>query len=100
MNTNERKPIRLTQLMTVLYETSYTREEALELLKKGNADKAMMLHAARREWPGIPNHDEADSAWLAAMGAAKLGHEPVEMTAWRVSGLTKGDWPLDGLETL
>ena len=67
---------------------------------KGNADKAMMLHAARREWPGIPNHDEADSAWLAAMGAAKLGHEPVEMTAWRVSGLTKGDWPLDGLETL
>jgi len=34
------------------------------------------------------------------MGAAKLGHEPVEMTAWRVSGLTKGDWPLDGLETL
>lgn len=60
---------------------------------KGNADKAMMLHAARREWPGIPNHDEADSAWLAAMGAAKLGHEPVEMTAWRVSGLAKGDWP-------
>ena len=67
---------------------------------KGNADKAMMLHAARREWPGIPNHDEADSAWLAAMGAAKLGHDPVEMTAWRVSGLAKGDWPLDGLETL
>ena len=67
---------------------------------KGNADKAMMLHAARREWPGVLNDDEADAGWLAAMGAAKLGHEPVEMTAWRVSGLTKGDWPLDGLETL
>lgn len=67
---------------------------------KGNADKAMMLHAARREWPGVLNDDEADASWLAAMGAAKLGHEPVEMTAWRVSGLTKGDWPLDGLETL
>ena len=66
---------------------------------KGNADKAMMLHAARREWPGIPNHDEADSAWLAAMGAAKLGHEPVEMTAagqWA----DKGRLALDGLETL
>ena len=60
---------------------------------KGNADKAMMLHAARREWPGVLNDDEADAGWLAAMGAAKLGHEPVEMTAWRVSGLTKGDWP-------
>lgn len=60
---------------------------------KGNADKAMMLHAARREWPAVLNDDEADASWLAAMGAAKLGHEPVEMTAWRVSGLTKGDWP-------
>ena len=26
-------------------------------------------------------------------GGAKLGHEPVEMTAWRVSGLTKGIGP-------
>ncbi len=60
---------------------------------KGNADKAMMLHAARREWPNVLNDDEADASWLAAMGAAKLGHEPVEMTAWRVSGLAKGDWP-------
>ena len=35
---------------------------------KGNADKAMMLHAARREWPGVLNDDEADAGWLAAMG--------------------------------
>jgi hypothetical protein len=40
MNTNTDKPIRLTQLVTVVYETSYTREEALELLKKSGSPMA------------------------------------------------------------
>ena len=40
MNTNERKPIRFTQLMTVVYETSYTRQEALELLKLSGSEVA------------------------------------------------------------
>lgn len=34
------RPIRLTQLLTVLYETSYTREETLELLKASGSEVA------------------------------------------------------------
>lgn len=34
------RPIRLTQLVTVVYETRYTREEALELLQLSGFDMA------------------------------------------------------------
>ncbi|RIT00485.1 hypothetical protein [Mycobacteroides abscessus] len=63
MNTNERKPIRLTQLMTVLYETSYTREEALELLKNSGSQ---MAHV-----PGeLTNQQLAESLAAAANNVA------------------------------
>ena len=61
--------------------------------KANTADKEAMLAAAQQHWPRIPNHDEADSAWLAAMGAAHLGMEPVPMHEWRVNGLDKVEWP-------
>lgn len=61
---------------------------------KGNADKAMMLHEARKSWPRIANADEADSAWLAAMGLAQLGdYPPFALAPWRVAGLTRVEWP-------
>ena len=60
---------------------------------KGNADKAMMLHAARREWPGIPNHDEADSAWLASLGACAIGDQPFDLKPRHHAILTKIQWP-------
>lgn len=61
---------------------------------KGNADKAMMLHAARESWPWITNHDEADGAWLAAMGLAQLGdYPPFALSPWRLSGLERVEWP-------
>lgn len=37
------KPIRLTQLVTVLYETLYTREQALELLRMSGSEMADAL---------------------------------------------------------
>lgn len=41
---------------------------------KGNADKAMMLAAARRQWPHVTfcNDDEADAAWVAHYGATRI----------------------------
>jgi Holliday junction resolvasome RuvABC endonuclease subunit len=62
---------------------------------KGNADKPMMLSAAREIWPRVSNHDEADAAWLACMGLVKLGdYPPVALTPWRLDGLTKPEWPV------
>lgn len=57
------------------------------------ATKDAMLSAAREYWPRIPNHDEADSSWLACLGAAQLGEWAVPMTEWRVNGLAKVEWP-------
>lgn len=59
MNTNERKPIRLTQLMTVVYETSYTRDEALELLKLSGSEVA-------HEGVELTNQQLAESLAVAA----------------------------------
>lgn len=62
--------------------------------KADTADKDAMLAAARETWPRTANHDEADSAWLACMGAVKLGdYPPVALTEWRLNGLTKPEWP-------
>jgi hypothetical protein len=41
MSTNTDRPIRLMQRATVLYETSYTRDEALDLLKKSGSPGAL-----------------------------------------------------------
>ncbi len=60
---------------------------------KGNADKAMMLHAARREWPGVLNDDEADSAWLASLGACAIGDQPFDLKPRHHAILTKIQWP-------
>ncbi len=61
--------------------------------KADTADKKAMVAAAQQHWGRIANDDEADAAWLAAMGAAQLGLEPVPMAEWRVNGLTKVEWP-------
>lgn len=61
---------------------------------KGNAKKPDVL-AAAKEWCRPRNHDEADAAWLALLGAAKLGDVilPVELTAWRIAGFEAVKWP-------
>lgn len=60
---------------------------------KGNAKKPDVL-AAAKEWCRPRNHDEADAAWLALMGATKLGdHPPVELTSWRIAGFEAVKWP-------
>lgn len=60
---------------------------------KGNAKKPEVL-AAAREWCRPRNHDEADAAWLALMGAVKLGDYPVvALTDWRINGLDAVKWP-------
>lgn len=82
MNTNERKPIRLTQLMTVLYETSYTREEALELLKKSGSQMAHL--------PGDLTNEQLAESLAAAANNVSLGKGYDEL----YSRLTDdaGDW--------
>lgn len=62
---------------------------------KGNADKPMMLAAARESWPRIANHDEADAAWLAALGAFRLGASmPFVVTGRHAAGAEKVEWPV------
>jgi hypothetical protein len=60
---------------------------------KGNAKKPDVL-AAAKEWCRPRNHDEADSAWLALMGAHYLGDPmPFPMAAWRINGMEAVKWP-------
>lgn len=61
---------------------------------KGNAKKPDVL-AAAKEWCRPRNHDEADAAWLALLGAARLGDPiaPVELTSWRIAGFEAVKWP-------
>jgi crossover junction endodeoxyribonuclease RuvC len=62
----------------------------------GNAGKAAMVAAAREAFPraGIAKDDEADAAWLAAMGARRLG-APIdgEGTTARAKALQRAEWP-------
>ena len=39
----------------------------------GNANKVMMLEAARARWPEVSTHDEADAMWLLDMVLSKGG---------------------------
>jgi len=63
---------------------------------KGNSDKQAMLLAAERAFPraGASNDNQADAAWLAAMGMRELGH-PFEVSAQRChpQHLSKVTWP-------
>lgn len=67
MNTKDRKPIRFTQLMTVVYETSYTREEALELLKLSGSEVA-------HEGVELTNQQLAESIAIAANAESLKGY--------------------------
>lgn len=67
MNTNERKPIRFTQLMTVVYETSYTRQEALELLKLSGSEVA-------HEGVELTNQQLAEAISIAANTESVKGY--------------------------
>jgi Holliday junction resolvasome RuvABC endonuclease subunit len=62
---------------------------------KGNAKKPEVL-AAAKEWCRPSNHDEADAAWLACLGAARLGDrvERVALTSWRLAGFDAVKWPM------
>ena len=64
------RPIRLTQLVTVLYETSYTREEALELLKASGPEGA-------HEGVELTNRQLAEVLAMTANTASFKGHEEV-----------------------
>lgn len=63
---------------------------------KGNSDKQAMLLAAERAFPraGASNDNQADAAWLAAMGMRELGH-PFEVAVQRChpQHLSKVTWP-------
>jgi Holliday junction resolvasome RuvABC endonuclease subunit len=61
---------------------------------KGNASKEDVLVAAIRRLPGFHGlNDEADAAWLAALGADHLGHPTVEVPAGHRRALLKVEWP-------
>lgn len=67
---------------------------------KGNASKdAVLVAAAKRfpDWAG--GNDEADAAWLAAMGAEHLGTPFVDMPKANRDALTAVAWPASTLET-
>ena len=42
---------------------------------KGNANKAAMVEAAKKNWPGFEpvDHNEADARWIAVAGEVELG---------------------------
>jgi crossover junction endodeoxyribonuclease RuvC len=64
---------------------------------KGNANKTDMLLAADRSFPrvGVVDDNQADAAWLAAMGMRELGH-PFEVSVQRChpQHLAKQRWPV------
>jgi Holliday junction resolvasome RuvABC endonuclease subunit len=85
-----------SQLMAWKVPTAVVNNATLKVFAtgKGNADKAMMLHAAREYWPRVGNHDEADAAMLAGMGLAKAGdYPPFALTPWRLSAIERVEWP-------
>jgi Holliday junction resolvasome RuvABC endonuclease subunit len=61
----------------------------------GRASKADVLAAVRTWWPDVPiaNHDVADSAVLAAMGALHHGELPWEPRNYQRNGLDSVNWP-------
>lgn len=61
---------------------------------KGNASKDAMLVAAAKRFPNWEGgNDEADAAWLAAMGADRLGIPFVSMPAANREALNAVTWP-------
>lgn len=61
----------------------------------GNASKERMMEAARITWPeaGIQGDDEADAAWLAAMGATRYGYEIHTVSERQATAVQKIIWP-------
>lgn len=61
----------------------------------GRADKAMVLTEVRKWWPGqVRNHDQADAAVHAAIGAFHLGDPmPFPVKARHHAGLEAVAWP-------
>jgi len=60
---------------------------------KATAQKADVI-AAAETWCHPAVDDEADAAWLACMGAIKLGcYPPVALTDWRLNGINAVAWP-------
>lgn len=60
----------------------------------GNAGKPAMVAAAREHLYRFDGgHDEADAAWLAAMGSDHLGHRIATIPAHRRAYLLKATWP-------
>lgn len=69
---------------------------------KGNADKATVLAAVRSWWPNthIANHDQADAACLALLGAFRLGEPmPFEIKPRHLNSVDAIQWP-EGIEKL
>ena len=71
---------------------------------KGNADKDSLLLAAARAFPTaeITGNDEADAAWLAAMGCHWAGHPLLDRTPAHTRVITgvakaKGVTPVKGV---
>ena len=61
---------------------------------KGRAEKRTVLAEGRAAFGlRVTNHDIADAAFLAAMGALHLGDQPFTPRRRHIEGLTKITWP-------
>jgi Holliday junction resolvasome RuvABC endonuclease subunit len=66
------------------------------------ADKKVMLAAARAAWPDVEITDDnsADAMWLAAAGAAKLGRPVESVPLAQAASLYSAEWPAEWPELL